>query len=183
MKASAVAVLLALSLVATPVEATEGRIRLENSGRDGRVEIVMSDEHVRTVEISIPGVVSAEVITVEAPAPLVRLSGGSIEGDQLLEAMVQQKVRESRRRHETVTVLPASPTRRVESRRDLNDVFTNVGYAFGPVWSVPIGPTGMRPKSSSCRERRPRSGATTGRVAPPPSIRSTHSMRAMMPRH
>jgi hypothetical protein len=178
MKALAVALLLVLSLAATPVVAAGGRIRLDNSGRDGRVEIVMSDEHVRTVEISIPGVISGEAITVEAPAPLVRLSGGSIEGDQLLEAMVQQKVRESKRRPATVTILPASPTRRVESRRDLN-----VGYAFGPVWSVPIGLTGMRSKSSSCRERRPRSGATTGRVAPPPSIRSNHSMRAMMPRH
>lgn len=173
---------LVLSLTATTVLAAEGRIRIENSGETGRVQVVLSDERVDTVEVSMPDGSSGEMIIVEAPAKQVRLGGGSIDGDPLLEAMVLQKVRASSRRPATVSVLPAPPRYRPVPQRALNQVFTGVGFAFEPAWYVPYVPA--QPERGACRgKEHPRAGATDARPSrSTPSMRSTSNARAMMPR-
>lgn len=170
---------LAVLLAATPALATDGRIRIENTGASGRVEIVMSDESVRTVEINVPGGASGEMMVVEAPAPMVRLSGGSMDVDMLLEARVQQRLRETAPRRATVSILESPAPVRLESQRNLNDVFTNVGFALESAWYAPIplssdvrarGTQGHHVCRSSSRasfSAQPRGGSRTMRAAMP----------------
>jgi len=172
--------MLAAFLVAAPALATDGRIRIENTGGSGRVEIVMSDETVRTVEIKVSGGASGEMMVVEAPAPMVRLSGGSIDIDMLLEARVQQRLGQTSPQRATVSILPSSQPVRVESQRNLNDVFTNVGFALESAWYAPV------PVRSDVRSR----GRQEAHVCRPSSRGSfsvrprggSLSMRAVMPR-
>jgi len=173
--------MIACLLTAAPVLASDGRIRIENTGASGRVAIVMSDESVRTVEINVPGSGSGEMMIVEAPAPMVRLSGGSIDVDVLLEARVQQRLRESAPRRATVSVLDSPEPARVKPRHNLNDTFTNVGFALEPAWYAPIpARSGVRSTGSHgqrvCRSSPPRSsfsGSSRG---------GSRTMRAVMPR-
>lgn len=169
--------LVAWSLVLVPVVAgAESRLRLENSGPDGQVRIVQSDEVVRTVEISMPGLSSGEMVIVEAPAERVRLKGGRIQADPLLEAVVEQKLRASSTRAPTVSVLPAPPRFALEPRRYVNHVFTDVGFAYWPAYdwlpSTRLDDTGRG-------YRRPRA---TRSSHSPPAPRGSYSSRGMMPR-
>ncbi len=169
-----------LVLAALPLAAagSETRLRVENANREGRVEVVLSDESVRTVEVNIPGVVSGESLTVEAPAPHVILGGGSITGDPLLEAMVDEKVRNSTRRAPTILVLPAPPRHRtvsMSSYRYINHVFTDVGLAYWPAYTPVYRPAARQHNQRSHRQvatRQSRPSRPTGGV---------YATRAMMP--
>lgn len=176
---------LVFAFVATQAVAEDRRIRIENTGATGRVEIVVSDERVQTVEISVPNGTAGELVTVEAPARQVRLGGGSIDGDPLLEAMVQQKLRTSSARASTVTVLPAPPRFRAESdsRCCFNRSFTDVGFVLSPVWGVSDRHPHTRQKTAIRRDRHTGSqpGARSASAPRPP--RPSHTKRGMMPRY
>jgi hypothetical protein len=174
-------VLLALFAAALDVAAAEGRIRIQNPGASGRVEIVLSDEEVRSVTISVPGVISGERLTVEAPVARVTLSGGTIEGDPLLEALVRRKLRESSSPVPTVSVLPAPQRDTISRPRALNEVFTGVGLALWPAgYDAPVY-VGHRPaQRKGCEARREvRRPVRSDRAS---VARSSSSSRAMMPR-
>lgn len=174
---------LVLSLMATAVSAADGRIRIENTGTSGRLEVVLSDESVQTVTISVPGVVAGETMTVEAPAPVVRLGGGSIDGDPLLEAMVLEKVRLSSQPRKTVSVLPAPPRHRPVQQRALNQVFTNAGFALEPAWYGSYVPAGSyRTVVSRVQEHRTQARTRARPSSSSRPARSTSTARAMMPR-
>jgi len=168
-----------LLVVASVVADAESRLRIDNTGGDGRVRIVQSDETVRTVTVSMPGLVSGEIVTVEAPARQVRLKGGSIGIDPLLEAVVELKRIEATGRGPTVSVLPEPPRFALEPRSYANHVFTDAAFAYGPgyrTWS------GDEWRGSS---RRHHEGSTTTvrrPAAPPaPAPRGTRVMRGVMP--
>jgi hypothetical protein len=129
------------------------------------------------VEISVPGLISGELVTVEAPAEHVRLKGGSIDGDRLLAAIVEQKLRAASAHGPTVSVLPAPPRFELEARQYLNHVFTDVGIAYWPVYDgFPV----TRPDSGFRDRDRSRPRATRSSSPPPPGGR--YAARGMMPR-
>lgn len=172
----------ALFLAAIPVFAADERLRIENSGSTGRVTIVLSDERVRTVEINVPGVISGELLTVEAPAPLVHLGGGSFDGDLLLEAAVQRKVRLSSPKIPTVSVLPAPPRFQPMPSAGLNRVFTGVGIVLEPSWLIPDAVVRGCRQPADAKEHRTRSTIASRESVPARPLRSSHAARAMMPR-
>jgi hypothetical protein len=170
------------TLAASPLLAAEGRVRIENSGSRGVVSVLVSDEDVRTVEISVPGLISGEWMTVEAPASRVRLGGGTLNGDPLLEAAVREKVREESPRGPAVTVLPSPPRFRRESQRYVNEVFTGAGLTLDAAWGLPYW--SYAPVSSSRPRCEVRSGRASGARTLPAArpARGSFTARGMMPR-
>lgn len=174
----AIVAVVVVAAVQLSADAEEARLRLENTSRDGGVRIVLADESVRSIEVNVPGVMSGETVIVEAPAPQVRLGGGSLTGDLLLEAIVSEKVRRTTPRPPTVFVLPASRHTVLEPRRYLNDVFTGVGLVYEPAFWAPYSPQVSR---AHCVDR-VRSSRGVRSVRPVPHVsRGTYTSRAMMP--